>query len=208
MKNTAVEEPAVLSEIDSANNLVELFLKRADEKGDQPFLGAKREAEWQTISWRETAEQVCLLAENLRGLGLKDGDRVCLVSENRPEWCIADLAIMAAGCVTVPAYITNTERDHVHILDNSGARAVIVSTEKLLRPLHGALQASGVAEHVIGIDDLHRQQSGSFGYYNWATMLEGDPAAARAAVENRIAAIGRGDTACIIYTSGTGGAPR
>ena len=198
----------MLSEIDSANNLVELFLKRADEKGDQPFLGAKREGGWQTISWRETAEQVCLLAENLRGLGLKDGDRVCLVSENRPEWCIADLAIMAAGCVTVPAYITNTERDHVHILDNSGARAVIVSTEKLLRPLHGALQASGVAEHVIGIDDLHRQQSGSFGYYNWATMLEGDPAAARAAVENRIAAIGRGDTACIIYTSGTGGAPR
>jgi len=198
----------VLSEIDSANNLVELFLKRADEKGDQSFLGAKREGGWQTISWRETAEQVCLLAENLRGLGLKDGDRVCLVSENRPEWCIADLAIMAAGCVTVPAYITNTERDHVHILDNSGARAVIVSTEKLLRPLHGALQASGVAEHVIGIDDLHRQQSGSFGYYNWATMLEGDPAAARAEVENRIAAIGRGDTACIIYTSGTGGAPR
>lgn len=198
----------MLSEIDSANNLVELFLKRADEKGDQPFLGAKREGGWQTISWRETAEQVCLLAENLRGLGLKDGDRVCLVSENRPEWCIADLAIMAAGCVTVPAYITNTERDHVHILDNSGARAVIVSTEKLLRPLHGALQASGVAEHVIGIDDLHRQQSGSFGYYNWATMLEGDPAAARAAVQNRIAAIGRGDTACIIYTSGTGGAPR
>jgi len=198
----------VLSEIDSANNLVELFLKRADEKGDQPFLGAKREGGWQIISWRETAEQVCLLAENLRGLGLKDGDRVCLVSENRPEWCIADLAIMAAGCVTVPAYITNTERDHVHILDNSGARAVIVSTEKLLRPLHGALQASGVAEHVIGIDDLHRQQSGSFGYYNWATMLEGDPAAARAEVENRIAAIGRGDTACIIYTSGTGGAPR
>ena len=198
----------MLSEIDSANNLVELFLKRADEKGDQSFLGAKREGGWQIISWRETAEQVCLLAENLRGLGLKDGDRVCLVSENRPEWCIADLAIMAAGCVTVPAYITNTERDHVHILDNSGARAVIVSTEKLLRPLHGALQASGVAEHVIGIDDLHRQQSGSFGYYNWATMLEGDPAAARAAVENRIAAIGRGDTACIIYTSGTGGAPR
>ena len=198
----------MLSEIDSANNLVELFLKRADEKGDQPFLGAKREGGWQIISWRETAEQVCLLAENLRGLGLKDGDRVCLVSENRPEWCIADLAIMAAGCVTVPAYITNTERDHVHILDNSGARAVIVSTEKLLRPLHGALQASGVAEHVIGIDDLHRQQSGSFGYYNWATMLEGDPAAARAEVENRIAAIGRGDTACIIYTSGTGGAPR
>ncbi|QYJ07344.1 AMP-dependent synthetase/ligase [Qipengyuania flava] len=198
----------MLSDIDSANNLVELFLKRADEKGDQPFLGAKRGGEWQTISWAEAADQVCLLAENLRALGLKDGDRVCLVSENRPEWCISDLAIMAAGCITVPAYITNTERDHVHILDNSGSKAVIVSNEKLLKPLHGALQASGVAEHVIGIDDLHRQQSGSFAYHNWDKVMAGDAAAARAAVEARIANIGRGDTACIIYTSGTGGAPR
>ena len=115
---------------------------------------------------------------------------------------------MAAGCITVPAYITNTERDHVHILDNSGAKAVIVSTEKLLRPLHGALQASGVAEHVIGIEDLHRQQSGSFSFHKWDRMLEGDPAAARKAVDTRIAVISRSDTACIIYTSGTGGAPR
>jgi len=198
----------VLSDIDSANNLVELFLKRAAEKGDRPFLGAKIAGSWQTISWNEAAEQVCLLAENLRALGLRDGDRVCLVSENRPEWCISDLAIMAAGCITVPAYITNTERDHVHILDNSGAKAVIVSTEKLLRPLHGALQASGIADHVIGIEDLHRQQSGSFTFHTWDKMLSGDPATARQAVERRIAAVGREDTACIIYTSGTGGAPR
>ena len=198
----------MLSDIDSANNLVELFLKRADEKGDLPFLGAKLGGVWQTTSWSAAAEQVCLLAESLRELGLKNGDRICLVAENRPEWCIADLAIMAAGCITVPTYITNTERDHVHILDNSGAKAVIVSTEKLLRPLHGALQATGVAEHVIGIDDLHRQQSGSFVYHKWDRMLEGDAIAARRAVDERISRIGRGDTACIIYTSGTGGAPR
>nr|WP_247718010.1 long-chain fatty acid--CoA ligase [Qipengyuania proteolytica] len=197
-----------MSDIDSANNLVELFLKRADERGDKPFLGAKRSGGWHTISWAEAVEQVCLLAENLRRLGLKDGDRVCLVSENRPEWCIADLAVMAAGCITVPTYITNTERDHVHILDNSGAKAVIVSTQKLLGPLHGALQASGVAEHVIGIDDLHRQQSGSFEFHGWDRMVSGDAGAARKAVEARIAGIGRDQTACIIYTSGTGGAPR
>lgn len=197
-----------LSDFDSAKNLVELFLKRADEKGDEPFLGAKRDGDWHTQSWHEVADQVCLLAENLRRIGITDGDRVVLVSENRPEWCISDLAVMAAGAITVPAYITNTERDHVHILDNSGAKAVIVSTEKLLRPLHGALQASGVAEHVIGIEDLHRQQSGSFDYHGWDSMTAGNAAEARKAVEGRIAAIGRDSTACIIYTSGTGGAPR
>nr|WP_226700023.1 long-chain fatty acid--CoA ligase [Qipengyuania gaetbuli] len=198
----------VLSDIDSANNLVELFLKRADEKSGQPFFGWKEGGSWQTMTWGEAADRVCLLAESLRGLGLVDGDRVCLVSENRPEWCIADLAIMAAGCITVPAYVTNTERDHVHILDNSGSRAVIVSDEKLLKPLHGALQASGIAEHVIGIEDLHRQQSGSFTFHDWDKLTTGDAEAARKAVDERIAKIGRGDTACIIYTSGTGGAPR
>ena len=197
-----------LSEIDNANNLVELFLRRADEKGDAPFLGHNQDGEWVTQSWREVAGKVCLLAENLRTLGLEDGDRVALVSENRPEWCIADLAIMAAGCVTVPAYVTNTERDHVHILDNSGARAVFVSGEKLLRPLHPAIQVTGIVEHVIGIENLNRQQSGSFEFHSWEKMLTGDARAARLAVDARIAGIARARTACIIYTSGTGGAPR
>ncbi len=197
-----------LADIDTANNLVELFLSRADERGDRPFLGAKRDGAWQTISWNEAAQQVCLLAESLRKLGLEDGDRVALISENRPDWCIADLAIMAAGCITVPTYITNTERDHLHILDNSGARAVIVSNAKLSGPLIPAMMGSGIADHVIAIDDIKKFQSGGLTQHDWADMMQGDPVAARAAVEARIAAITREDTACIIYTSGTGGAPR
>ena len=198
----------MLNDIDNANNLVELFLARADAKGSAPFLGRKAGDAWATQSWQEVAEQVCLMAQNLRELGLEQGDRVALVSENRPEWCITDLAIMAAGCVTVPAYVTNTERDHLHILDNSGARAVVVSNEKLLQPLHGAIQATGIVEHVIGIDDLKRHQAGSFEFHDWAGIVSGDAAQARKAVDARIASIRREDTACIIYTSGTGGAPR
>jgi long-chain acyl-CoA synthetase len=207
----AVVNPAdhpMLQDIDRAQNLVELFLKRADEKGDAPFLGHKTGGQWVTQSWRSAAEQVCLLAEALRGMGLEDGDRVALVSENRPEWCIADLAIMAAGCITVPTYTTNTRRDHAHILDNSGARAVFVSNEKLLVPLVGAITQTGLVEHVIGIDTLKTRQTGSFEYHGWAGLLTGDAAATRAAVDARIAGITRDDTACLIYTSGTGGAPR
>uniref|UniRef100_UPI003736C20F AMP-binding protein n=1 Tax=Qipengyuania sp. TaxID=2004515 RepID=UPI003736C20F len=150
----------MLSDIDSANNLVELFLKRADDRRNRVFLGAKVGSSWQTITWGEAADRVCLLAQSLRRIGLNDGDRVCLVSENRPEWCIADLGIMAAGCITVPAYTTNTERDHAHILDNSGARAVIVSTEKLSVPLIPAVIRTGTAEHIIPIDSLRQFQSG------------------------------------------------
>ncbi len=197
-----------LADVDTANNLVELFLKRADEKADEAFLGAKRDGEWQTITWQEAASRVCLLAENLRKLGLQDGDRVMLVSENRPEWCIADLAIMAAGGISVPAYITNTERDHVHILDNSGAKVVIVSNAKLAKPLLPAIMRTGIADHIISIEKLPPYQSGDLTQRSWASMLVGDAQQARAAVKKRMENIKRDDTACLIYTSGTGGAPR
>ncbi|WP_296675550.1 long-chain fatty acid--CoA ligase [Novosphingobium sp.] len=177
-------------------------------RGDAPFLWAKRGGTWQSQSWAETVRQICKLAEALRAMGLNSGDRVLLVSENRPEWLIADFAIMAAGCVSVPAYVTNTERDHLHVLDNSGARAVIVANDKLAKPLLSAVLRSSRAEHVIGIEPLRMAQTGSFEYHDWQNLLQGDAAASRAAVDARIAGIGREDLACIIYTSGTGGAPR
>ena len=195
-------------DLPETRNLVELLLRRADERGDAPFLWAKQAGKWQPLSWAETVRQVCTLAQALVGLGLKPGDRVLLVSENRPEWCIADFAIMAAGCITVPAYVTNTERDHLHVLDNSGAAAVIVANERLAKPLLQAVIRSGSAGHVIGIEPLRIAQASNFEYHDWAALIAGDGTAARAAVEARIAGISREDTACIIYTSGTGGSPR
>ena len=197
-----------ISDLPQSRNLVELFLKRADARGDAPFLWAKHDGTWQPLSWAEVARQVCLLAESLRALGLGPGDRVLLVSENRPEWLIADFAIMAAGCITVPAYVTNTERDHMHVLDNSGAAAVIVANDRLAKPLLPAINRSGLAKYVIGIEPLRIAQASNFEYHAWSALLTGDAGAARTAVEARIAKIGRGDTAIIIYTSGTGGAPR
>ncbi|MBV1689935.1 AMP-dependent synthetase/ligase [Novosphingobium sp. G106] len=196
------------SDFDASRNLVELFFLRADEFGEKPMLWAKRDGAWRSISWAEAARRVCLIAERLRALGLVQGDRVLLVSENRPEWCLADLAIMAAGCVTVPAYTTNTERDHLHVLENSGARAVIVSDAKLAKPLLPAVLRSDNVKHVIAIEPLRNNQAGAVAMHDWSSLLAGDAAAARAAVDARIAGVGREDLACIIYTSGTGGAPR
>ena len=197
-----------ISDLPLASNLVSLFLHRAETRGAAPFLWAKRGGKWQPQSWAEVAQQVCVMAQALHDLGLNAGDRVLLVSENRPEWCIADFAIMAAGCITVPAYVTNTERDHLHVLDNSGAVAVIVASEKLAKALLPAVIRAGTARFVIGIEPLRIAQASNFEYHDWASLLKGDAAAARTAVEARIADIGRGDPACIIYTSGTGGSPR
>jgi long-chain acyl-CoA synthetase len=157
-----------ISDLPERSNLVELlFLPAPMRCGDAPLLWAKRDGGWQSISWAEAARQVCLIAQSLRALGLKDGERVMLVSENRPQWCIADFAIMAAGCITVPAYVTNTERDHLHILEDSGAAAVIVANDKLAKPLLGAVLRSGHAKHVIGIEPLRISQLGPYEYHDW-----------------------------------------
>jgi long-chain acyl-CoA synthetase len=185
-------------------NLVTMFFTRAEQGGDKPFLWRKAGNEWRPISWAEAARQVAAVAEGLKALGLKRGDRVMLVSENRPEWCIADLGIMAAGCITVPTYTTNTERDHLHILENSGAAAVIVSTEKLARTLLPAVLRSE-ARHVIAMEALRVPQAGDVEFHGWESL-----ATTEASVQEVAAAadFNREDTACIIYTSGTGGAPR
>jgi long-chain acyl-CoA synthetase len=188
-------------------NLVSLFLKRAAERGHKPFLWAKRDGAWQPISWTEAARQVAGLAASLKSIGLQPGDRVCLVSENRPEWLLSDLAIMAAGCVTVPTYTTNTERDHAHILGNSGARAVIVSNQKLANNLIPAVLTSNQCQHVIGMEPMRRIQTPDWvNCHLWSRL-----AAAEADIEElraEVAEVGRDQLACIIYTSGTGGAPR
>ncbi len=186
-------------------NLVTMFFARAAEKGDAPFLWAKRDGQWRATSWAEAARQVAALAAALRAEGLQPGDRVMLVSENRPEWCLSDLAIMAAGCVTVPTYITNTERDHAHIIENSGARAVIVSTQKLADVLMRAVVRSTHVEVVIDMDRPRLRQAG-VKCLDWHEMIAAHPADPALAAAG--ANFARNDLACIIYTSGTGGAPR
>ncbi len=186
-------------------NLVTMFFTRAAELGDAPFLWAKHSGSWQAISWRQAAEQVASLATALRSLGLKPGERVMLVSENRPEWCISDLGIMAAGCITVPTYTTNTERDHAHVIENSGARAVIVSNQKLADTLLKAVLRTTHVESVIALDHLRPRPLGVRSCH-WADLIEehrADPDIVAAQAN-----FTRADTACIIYTSGTGGAPR
>ncbi|GGB18607.1 AMP-dependent synthetase [Sphingomonas metalli] len=186
-------------------NLVTMFFTRAREKGDAPFLWAKRDGAWQATSWAEAARQVASLAAGLRAVGMKRGDRVMLVSENRPEWCISDLAIMAAGCVTVPTYVTNTERDHLHILENSGACGIIVSSAKLAKVLMPAVLHSNQGQTVIGIDEMRAPTAG-LDFHRWQDLIDRHPTPPETIAAE--ANFRREDLACIIYTSGTGGAPR
>ena len=197
----------LFDDFDDFPNLVTMFLTRAKQRGDTPFLWAKSAGQWNSISWTEAACQVAGFAKSLREMGLEKGDRVMLVSENRPEWCIADLGIMAAGCVTVPTYTTNAQRDHEHIMHDSGARAVIVSTAKLAKIVIPAAIKSSEAEFVVSMEPLPQMQQGQFSRHLWADMVKGTNADITE-LEVAMASVARDDLACLIYTSGTGGAPR
>jgi long-chain acyl-CoA synthetase len=157
---------------------------------------------WARITWGEFALRVAALARGLRAAGVAPGDRVLLVSENRPEFLIADVAIMAIGAVTVPTYVTNTVADHAHILRDSGARVAIVSTATLAQAVTAA------AARVAGLDLLACMEPMPPGMaarpFAELEAEPGDVAALLAEVE----LIPPGRLACLIYTSGTGGAPK
>ncbi|MCW2391608.1 long-chain acyl-CoA synthetase [Sphingobium sp. B1D7B] len=186
-------------------SLTAMFFTRAMERGERPFLWAKQGEQWQPISWMETARRVASMAKALKALGVAPGDRVMLVCENRPEFCIADLAIMAAGAITVPTYTTNTTRDHEHIIGNSGARAVIFSTAKIGSALLPAVVRSRI-EFAISIEPIKSMQNSAVQICDWATLIAEHPADPVACAAEQTAT--RDDIACLIYTSGTGGAPR
>lgn len=187
-------------------NLVAMFFAQADALGDKPFLWMKRDGAYHPLTWRQASDQVIRLARGLAGLGVATGDRIVLVSENRPEWLIAEVAIMATGAIAVPAYTTNTEADHLHILTNSGAKGAIVSSQRLAGKLIPAAHRSPEAQFVIAIEPPEITQSLTVDLHAWDAVLGGGGTGAD--IVAAAAAMKRTDTAAIIYTSGTGGAPK
>jgi long-chain acyl-CoA synthetase len=186
-------------------SIPKLFLTRAAMVADRPCLWAKGRSGWASHSYRDVAERFVRLAAGLTALGVAKGDRVALIAENRPDWVIADLAIMAAGAISVPAYITNNVAEHRHILANSGATVAIVSTRALADKVIEAARGTTCGT-IIAIESPETPPEG-LRLVGWADAFaagEGREEAARAAIDTLV----RTDIASIIHTSGTGGAPR
>lgn len=184
-------------------NLATMLFDRAAQWADRPVLSVKRAKAWHTVRWAELARGVATVAGMLRDAGVAPGDRVLLLSENRPEWPMADFAIMALGAVTVPAFTTWTAEDLGHVLRDCGARHVVVSGPAMLKRLAAACGETQ-PEFVLLFDEADAM----FGQRStvlpkpdrWATDIAPWAEAARG--------IGRETLACLIYTSGTGGAPK
>mgnify|MGYP001436039046 FL=1 len=135
--------------VDEAN-LAAAFFTGVTQGGDAPLMYEKRTQSWQGRSWNEVANSVRRLASVLVDAGVSAGDRVMISAENRPEWAIADLAIMAIGAIVVPAYVTNTEDDQYFIMDHSGASAVITSGGLLGARIALAALRAGLGTAALG----------------------------------------------------------
>jgi long-chain acyl-CoA synthetase len=186
-----------------------LCLAAALDHGKQDALNFQLEGTWQSIDCGTFVRRVRHLALGLHDLGIKPGDRVALVSENRPEWSIADLAILSLGAVNVPIYTTQAVDQIRFILADSGARALFVSGRKVFRHVRPALEGWDRLEKLVFFDAEAAQ-----GQPQSATLaqLEATGAALEEQNENAFEEVLRTvsieQLATIIYTSGTTGEPK
>jgi long-chain acyl-CoA synthetase len=190
----------------ATRSLGELFYASVDTHDKARHLLYKKDGAWRPISSAEFRSAVEELSMGLRALGVEPGDRVAILSENRPEWAFADLATLVAAAVDVPLYASATPAQVLYILKDSGAKAVFVSN---------AAQAAKVAEiraqapalrHVIRMDGGAEAGETPLAAVRekGRPALAADPRAAR----TRCASVGQDDLATIIYTSGTTGEPK
>ena len=204
---SATTKKADMSRYVTKANLAGAFFENAAMLGAKPLLFHKSKGKWTGKNWDEVADSVRRLAGALVAAGIKPRDRVLISAENRPEWAIADLAVMSIGAIVVPAYTTNTEDDHVYIMEHSGALIAITSGGLLASRV--ALAASRV-QHMrmlITMDpDTKLPDLGGRTVHTWQDLLaKTEPLAD---IDSRIAAQNSDDTCCFVYTSGTGGRPK
>jgi long-chain acyl-CoA synthetase len=159
-------------------------------------------ASWLPISSREFYRDVAGTAKALLNWGIKRGDRVSILSENRPEWSVADFASLLAGAVVVPIYTTLTDEQTAYMLCDSGARVVFVSSEKHLRKLLSVRDQTPV-EHIVVMDAVETAHA----QHMQRLMLSG-PQQADPELDALARSISPDDLATIIYTSGTTGTPK
>ena len=187
-------------------NLPAMMLTLARTWPDKPMLRHFRDGAWRSIRWGEFGRMAASCARQLRRAGVTAGDRVMIVSENRPEYPIAETALMALRAVPVPTYVTNTVADHVHILRDSGARAAVVSTPALAGALREAGRQAGGLDLLVVMDGPPDDGGGSPRLMHWGTLVADDAPPDDVGFEAE--AIPATSLACLIYTSGTGGAPK
>ena len=196
--------------LDNFNNLIELFFYQTEkQKPESIFLEWLNPNNKKIFTWAETKQNIFKLSKKIKKI-VKEGDRCLLVSENRPEWFISDLAIMLAGGITVPAYTTYTEEDYKYLIEDCEPSLVIVSNKEMLNKLKTTLNEKSFIKKIITFDEIekvHHQLNleSKDKYLNFKSIINNDLSEED---KTQTTNLKRSSPACIIYTSGTGGNPK
>jgi len=190
--------------LNKLNNLVDLFFYQVEKQNSETiFLEWLNPKNRKKFTWKNTSLNIYKLANVLKQ-NIKDGDRCLLVSENRPEWLIADMAVMLANGITVPAYITYTEKDYRYLIDDCQPSIIIVSNQELHKKLKNIIKEKDFIKKIITFDKIQNEDYENK-YIEFNSIIKKD-----LEESDKIKNINlrRDSTACIIYTSGTGGNPK
>ncbi len=197
-------------------NLVDLFEERVRQGGSQRAAMHKTASGWKDVTWAELGTRVHNLANGLVARGIAPGDRVSIFAATLLEWCVADLAIVSVGGITVPIYASNTADECQFILNDSGCRAIVVDGDvgekgakgRLARILE-AREKLPKLQLVISLDPKDASDEKKVVSFA-AVEKEGDVYGKEhpEALRERAAAIAPEQSACFIYTSGTTGSPK
>jgi long-chain acyl-CoA synthetase len=192
------------------DTLARMFWDRVERSGDRPAHQFKQSADWKTITWREVGDVVREVALGLLALGRGKGDAVALLSTSRAEWVQADFAIFSAGCVTVPVYPTYPPDLIAYVVNDSGAKTIIVEDPGQLSKVLEARDKTPGLEQIVVITGYDAPQPPKM-VMTWETLrrLGRDSVDAhRSTLAERVASTRPTDLATIVYTSGTTGPPK
>jgi long-chain acyl-CoA synthetase len=196
--------------LDNFNNLIELFFYQTEkQKPESIFLEWLNPNNRKNFTWAETKQNIFKLSKKIKKI-VKEGDRCLLVSENRPEWFISDLAIMLAGGITVPAYTTYTEEDYKYLIEDCEPSLVIVSNKEMLNKLKTTINEKSFIKKIITFDEIEKPHhklnlESKDKYLNFKSIINNDLSEED---KTQTTNLKRSSPACIIYTSGTGGNPK
>ena len=198
-------------QVSSFNSLNEIFFLQCEkyQKEDHLFFNNLNLKKFQTYSWLDTSNNVLKLAKFLNEKNITKGDRVLLVSENRPEWLIADLAILLNSAITVPNYTTYTVNDFAFTINDCKPLGLIVSSPLLLKNiLLAAKKINYNFNFIILLNQTNEVLADNV--INFSTVIEKkiDIEETKIFFKDINKNLTRKDPACIIYTSGTQGTPK
>jgi long-chain acyl-CoA synthetase len=186
------------------NSLNDIFFSIV-ERDERVVMMHRASGHWASISSSELYRNVAGMARWLRERGITKGDRVAILSENRPEWTIADFACQLLGAVSVPIYATLTAEQNAYILNDSGARIIFVSSDAQLQKIL-AIKHETKVEHVVAMDNV--AAGASQDVTPMSPLMLAGPLKRDAELDMDAMAVEPSDLATIIYTSGTTGTPK